>query len=185
MQRHILVLPLLLLSVALAKPQISPQRIIVNPVPTDLYVNVWLDKGGNTPGYYPGENIRIFTRVNQDAYVYLFNVDADGHIDLILPNNYDNGDNFVEANTTKVFPDRNDPFEYEIAAPYGINKVLAVASREPLNLRSLARFTDENEYFATVTIEGEWNFARKLSIIIQPLPQRDWVTDTARYNVRY
>ncbi|MFC5600493.1 DUF4384 domain-containing protein [Deinococcus cellulosilyticus] len=185
MKKHILAASVLLLSVALAKPQISPQRIIVNPVPTDLYVNVWLDKGGNTPSYYPGENIHIYTRVNQDAYVYLFNIDADGQIDMILPNRYDNGDNFVPANTTKVFPDRNDPFEYEIAAPYGLNKVLAVASKEPLDLRNLARFRDEDDYFATITIRGDMNFARKLSIIIQPLPQKNWVSDTARYNVRY
>ncbi|GGJ22030.1 DUF4384 domain-containing protein [Deinococcus roseus] len=185
MKTHILAASVLLFSVALAKPQISTQRIIVNPVPTDLYVNVWLDKGGNTPSYSPGENIHIFTRVNQDAYVYLFNIDSDGQIDMILPNGYDSGDNFVQANTTKVFPGRNDPFEYEIAAPYGINKVLALASLEPLNLRTLTRFQNEQNTFATITIRGEMPFARKLSIIIQPLPQQDWVSDTARYNVQY
>ena len=185
MKKHILMASVLLLSVALAKPQVSSQRIIVNPVPTDLYVNVWLDKGGNTPAYAPGENIKIYTRVNQDAYVYLFNIDARGQVDMILPNRYDSGDNFVPANTTKAFPGRGDPFEYEIATPYGINKVLAVASKEPLDLRNIARFRDDSDYFATITIRGDLNFARKLSIIIQPLPQRDWVSDTARYNVSY
>jgi hypothetical protein len=64
-----------------AAPQISAQSIIVNPVPTTVNVRVWTDRdasGTQTPNYYPGENIRLYTSVSQDSYVYLFNVDPQG-----------------------------------------------------------------------------------------------------------
>jgi len=171
---------------ALAVPQISPQRIIVNPVETALKVSVWVDKAPNdpnaTPDYFPGEDIHISTRVNQDAYVYLFNVDADGHVDLILPNKYASGDNFLKANTTKVFPGDNDGFTYEIAAPYGVNKVLALASKTALDLNTLAKF-QSNQGFATVSATNQNQLAQKLSIIVKPIPQESWITATAFYNV--
>ncbi|GGJ33601.1 PEGA domain-containing protein [Deinococcus roseus] len=176
----------LIVSQALAVPQISPQRIIVNPVETELKVNVWVDKAPNnpnaTPDYFPGENIKISTKVNQDAYVYLFNVDPEGHVDLILPNKYASGDNFLKANTTKVFPGENDGFTYEIAAPYGVNKVLALASKTALDLNTLAKF-QSNQGFATVSATSQNQLAQKLSIIVKPIPQESWITATAYYNV--
>lgn len=177
----------LLISQALAAPQISPQRIIVNPVETALKVNVWVDKAPNdpnaTPDYFPGENIKIYTRVNQDAYVYLFNVDPEGRVDLVLPNNYASGSNFLKANTTKVFPGENDGFEFEIAAPYGVNKVLALASKTQLDLNTLARFESQQSGFATVSASNQNQLAQKLSIIVKPIPQDTWITSTAFYNV--
>jgi len=176
----------LIVSQALAVPQISPQRIIVNPVETELKVNVWVDKAPNdpnaTPDYAPGEDIHIYTRVNQDAYVYLFNVDPEGHVDMILPNNYASGNNFLKANTTKVFPGENDGFTYEIAAPYGVNKVLALASKTQLDLNTLAKF-QSNQGFATVSASNQNQLAQKLSIIVKPIPQESWITATAFYNV--
>ncbi|WP_034342190.1 DUF4384 domain-containing protein [Deinococcus misasensis] len=184
MKRYTVALAASLLGFALSAPQISPQRIIVNPVPTELSVDVWLDKSGNSPAYTPGEKVTIYTRVNQDAYVYLFNVDPDGRVDLILPNKYASGGNFLKANTTKMFPDRNDPFEYEISAPYGVNKVLALASKTQLNLNDIARFqSGQSEGFAQITVEGQNQLAQKLSIIVKPIPQDKWITDTAYYNV--
>ncbi|GEM49489.1 DUF4384 domain-containing protein [Deinococcus cellulosilyticus] len=184
MKRYAVALGTALLSYAMAAPQVSPQRIIVNPVPTNLEVSVWLDKEGSTPAYTPGENVKIYTRVNQDAYVYLFNVDPNGQVDMILPNKYAGGGNFLKANITKQFPDRNDPFEYEISAPYGVNKVLALASKTPLNLNDIARFqSGQGNGFAEVSVQGQNQLAQKLSIIVKPIPQDNWITATAFYNV--
>jgi len=62
----------LFLAGALAAPQLSPQGIIVNPVPTDLQVRVWVDKDPSKTGnpvYQIGERIQVSVQVNQDAYV--------------------------------------------------------------------------------------------------------------------
>lgn len=179
-----------LFGTAHAAPKITAQSIIVNPVQTDLNVKVWTDKSASTsqvPNYTPGERIRLYTQVNRDAYVYLFNVDPQGQVDLILPNRYAGGANFVKANTVKAFPDSGDQFTFDIAAPYGLNKVLALASLTPLNLDQIASFKGSQSKFATVNVRGQQQLAQALSIVVnpvaQPIPQDSWISAVAYYNV--
>ncbi len=169
-----------------AAPQISAQSIIVNPVPTTVNVKVWTDRdssGTRTPSYQPGDRIRLYASVSQDAYVYLFNVDPNGQVDLILPNRYQGGANFLKANSVKVFPAAGDPFTFDIAAPYGVNKVLALASRTPLNLDQIATFKSAQNSFADVNVTGQQGLAQALSIVVTPVPQNTWDSATAFYQV--
>ena len=57
----------LALSSAFATPQISPQSIIVNPVPTDLSVNVSVDRAGSNPVYNIGDSIRVNVSVSDNG----------------------------------------------------------------------------------------------------------------------
>lgn len=178
---------LALISGALAQPRISPQSIIVNPTPTDLAVRVWTNKdpsGQQTPDYRVGERITLFTTVNQDAYVYLFNVNPDGSIDQILPNRYNSGSNFLRGGTTRQFPQSGDSYTFDISGPSGVNKVLALASKTQLNLDQISQFRSDqqNQGFATVTVRGQENLAQALSIVVNPIPQNSWTTDVAFYN---
>lgn len=176
----------LLIGTASASPVISAQSIIVNPVPTSLSVKVYTDRdssGSQVPNYMPGERIRLYTSVNQDAYVYLFNVDPQGNVDLILPNRYQGGGNFLKANTTRTFPSPGDPFTFDITTPYGLNKVLALASRTALNLDQIATFKTQQNSFATVSVKGQERLAQALSIVVNPVEQTSWISDTAYYNV--
>ena len=177
---------LALTSTAQAAPVISAQSIIVNPVSSPVNVRVWTDRdpsGAATPSYQPGEKIRLYTSVSQDSYVYLFNVDPNGKVDLILPNRYQGGANFLKANTTKVFPAANDPFTFDIAAPYGVNKVLALASRTRLNIDQIATFKSQQSSFATVNVQNQGQLAQALSIVVRPVQQNTWDSATAFYNV--
>ena len=191
-----LTLPLALMTAALtvtasAAPKISAQSIIVNPVQTSLSVKVWTDRdssGTQTPNYYVNDKIRIYTSVNQDAYVYLFNVDPTGKVDLILPNRYAGGANYVRAGAVKTFPSAQDRFTFDIAAPYGLNKVLALASKTQLNLNDIATFQGQSGQpaqggFAEVKVEGQQQLAQALSIVVNPVPQNTWISDVAYYNV--
>ncbi|MCL6568479.1 MAG: DUF4384 domain-containing protein, partial [Meiothermus silvanus] len=171
---------LLLGLVAYAQPRISPQGIIVNPVPTDLQVNTWVDKdpsGSGSPTYTIGENIILYVQVNQDAYVYLFNINADGKIDLILPNPYDR-DNFLRSGQTKAFPPRGARYTLTVSGPEGLDRVLAVASKRPLSLAEIADVQSGD-----VRVQGAENLARALSIVVTPLPSREWVSDVAYFRV--
>ncbi|WP_291424076.1 DUF4384 domain-containing protein [Deinococcus sp.] len=175
-----------LIGSASATPRITAQSIIVNPVQTNVAVRVWVDRdpsGNVVPNYAPGERIHLYTSVDQDAYVYLFNVDPQGKVDLVLPNQLSGGQNFVKANTTKVFPDSRDNFTFDIAAPYGLNKVLALASTTPLNLDQIASFRSQQGGFATVNVQGQQQLAQALSIVVTPVAQNTWTSDTAYYNV--
>ncbi|GGJ84872.1 DUF4384 domain-containing protein [Deinococcus aquiradiocola] len=168
-----------------AAPKISAQSIIVNPTPSDLAVKVNVDRdptGGQVATYRVGDNVRISATVNQDAYVYLFDIDAAGKVTQILPNRYNSGANFLKANTTKVFPAAGDNYSFSIDGPLGLNKVLAVASKTELNLSNISEFANGAQ-FATGRVEGQQQLAQALSVVVNPLPQNSWVSDTALYSV--
>lgn len=163
----------------------SPQAIVVNPRPS-FEVDVFLDKGGNggqIPTYEVGEDITIGVTVSADSYVYLFSIRSDGQVQQILPNRLDEPgrNNFVRAGETKYFPPRGARYAFTVEPPRGLDKVIAVASRTQLDTNQLAQFRGEGD-FATSSI-GEESFARTLSIVVRPINQQDWVTDTALFYV--
>ena len=163
----------------------SPQSIIVNPDPS-FEVETFVDKddsGRDVPSYEVGEDIRIGVRTSEDAYVYLFSVKSDGEIQQILPNEVDSygRDNFVRADRTKYFPPDDARYSFEVSGPRGLDKVLAVASLDPLDTLDFLEFESEGSFRTSSIDEGE--FAESLSVIVRPLPQDDWVTDTALFYV--
>lgn len=186
MKKLLMIPAAMLLSTAAAAPKISAQSIIVNPAQPDLTVSVRVDKdqsGSSNPTYRVGENIRISTTVNRDAYVYLFNLDASGEVSQILPNRFESGANFVKAGTTKVFPANGDSFTFSVDGPVGLNKVLAVASLTQLDLNQISDFKTQQDQFASVNAKGQQQLAQALSIVVNPLPQNSWVSDTAFFTV--
>ena len=178
---------LLIAAVAFAQPNIvlSPQSIVINPKAA-FEVDVWVDKdpsGDNAPSYQIGEAITINVRVTEAAYVYLYNVRSNGEIDQILPNRYDGEgqSNFLQAGETKSFPPPGARYNFNVDGPTGLDKVIAVASKEQLDTRQLADFRSDPN-FASSSI-GEQGFAQTLSIIVTPKPSNSWVTDTALFYV--
>lgn len=163
---------------------VSPEAIVVNPNPApDFNVHVSLDKGGNRPVYNLGEHVRIKVRVSQTAYVYLFSVKPDGEITQILPNRYDQQgrDNRLRAGETREFPPSNARYSFTIAPPRGLSKVIAVASKRQLDTSQIAQFKS-GDPFASGS-GGQEGFVHGFAIVVKPLPQQDWVTDTALYYV--
>lgn len=173
-------------SAALAEGVVfSPRSIVVNPLPA-YGVEVWFDKDGGAtgiPNYRVGESIRISVRPSEDAYIYLYSIAADGEVVQILPNRFDSAgaDNFVRGGSVRTFPPSDARYSYTVAPPTGLARVIAVASQSPLNVGSLATFR-AGAQFATSEL-GQDGFAFALSIIVRPLPSRQWVTGTALYTV--
>lgn len=175
------ILGFLLAGATLAAPELSPQGIIVNPVPTDLQVRVWVNKDpaktGN-PVYQIGERIQVSVQVNQEAYVYIFSVKSTGEIGLILPNPFDQN-NLLRAGEIRTFPPATGArYSLDVGGPEGQDRVLAVASRQPLSLAQIA-----NIQTGQVNVQGADNLARALSIVVTPLPERDWVSNVAFFIV--
>ncbi len=162
---------------------VSPQAIVVNPAPS-FGVEVWFDRdpsGDASPVYQVGEEIRINVRVDEASYVYLFDVRPNGEITQIFPNRYDSN-NRLSAGETRSFPPSGARYVFNIAPPRGLSKVIAVASKDQLNTSQLASFQREGDIFAQSTI-GESGFIESFAIIVRPVPQQNWVTDTALYYV--
>ncbi len=169
--------------VAYAQPKIvvSPQTIVVNPRPS-FTVEVFTDKdpsGTGTPSYQIAERISIGVRVSEAAYIYVFNIRSSGAVDQILPNRYDadGQNNYLQAGQTKYFPPQGARYAFNVDGPNGLDKVIAVASRTQLDTNQLANF-NADPTFASSNI-GEAGFAQTFSIIVTPIGQTDWVTDTA------
>ncbi len=164
---------------------ISPQSIVVNPTPS-FGVEVWVDRdssGDSAPSYQIGETIRIGVRVSEAAYIYLFNVRSTGEIVQILPNRYDDAgrNNYLRAGETKYFPDDGAGYTFGIEGPRGLDKVIAVASKDQLDTGQLASFGNDPAFASSS--QGEESFAQTLSIVVRPIPQNNWVTDTALFYV--
>jgi Domain of unknown function (DUF4384)/PEGA domain len=183
LRKGVVLLVGLLALVAYAQPRIvvSPQTIVVNPRPT-FSVEVFTDKdtsGNGTPSYQIGEAISIGVRVSEASYVYVFNVRSTGAVDQILPNRYDadGQNNYLQAGETKYFPPRGARYAFNVDGPNGLDKVIAVASRSQLDTSQLANF-GADPGFASSNI-GEAGFAQTFSIVVTPIAQNDWTTDTA------
>lgn len=162
---------------------VSPQAIVVNPLPS-FEVEVWVDRdtsGNASPAYQVGDTIDISVRVQESSYVYLFDVRPNGEITQIFPNRYDS-DNYLRAGERRTLPPSGARYVFNIAPPRGLSKVIAVASKTELNTNQLARFQRESDIFAQSTI-GEQGFIQNFAIVVRPLPQSDWVTDTVLYYV--
>ncbi len=168
---------------AQSNPVATPQGIIVNPVQTALQARVWVDRNGVNPTYLVGENIKISVSVNQDAYVYLFSIDAAGAVSMILPNRLSGGSEFMRGGETRQFPPTGATWTLTIEGNGGQEQVLAVASKRQLNMSDIATFQN-NQPFATSTVQGPSGLARPLAIVVSPLPPQDWVTTTTTYNVQ-
>jgi PKD repeat protein len=106
--------------------QEQPLGIIVEP--KELEIDVWVDK----EVYLVGDEVRIFFKVNQDAYVYMINIDAAGMTRLVFPNRFSQ-DNFVRAGE-HVLPEPGKPYRFVVVPPAGTEFIQAIASTEPLEL---------------------------------------------------
>ncbi|MEX2502858.1 MAG: DUF4384 domain-containing protein, partial [Trueperaceae bacterium] len=143
MQRILATLAFLLLAAAgltavAQEVRFEPRAIVVNPNPT-FGVDVSLDKSGSSPGYQIGERIRISVSVDRDAYVYLYSLRADGRVVQILPNRFDENHR-LRAGETRTYPPQNAGYTFNVDAPVGLSRVVAVASTRELDTRELARF---------------------------------------------
>jgi hypothetical protein len=168
---------------AQSNPRVTPQAVIVNPVQTSLQVNVRLDKGGTNPLYVEGETQRISVTVNQDAYVYVFNIQANGTVAVLLPNGFSGGTPFLRANETRTFPGPNAGYELTIGAPYGQEKILALASKTQLDLGQVVPQIGSNQ-IVNATVQGQEGLARALAVTVTPLPPQNWVTDVADFRTQ-
>ena len=160
--------------------RLEPRAIVVNPSPS-FGVTVWVDKDGEVPTYRVGEEIQVGVRVDRDAFVYLFSLQPDGSVTQILPNRFSD-DNYLRAGETRTFPPSGAGYVFNTEPPTGLSKVVAVASTRELDTRQLARFESGEAPFATSDI-GQEGFQSAFRIVVNPVPQSDWVTATAYYEV--
>jgi hypothetical protein len=103
---------------ALAAGPIARQLSVegVNTTPS-FVVRVSVDREDRT--YREGSEVIVTVRSEKEGYLYLFDVDVDGEIICLFPNDFQNN-NKIPANKDIVVPDPNDTkFRIRVGAPPG------------------------------------------------------------------
>ncbi len=166
----ILVLVALFSLVGLGQP-VAPKGIIIEPPDASgLSVRIWVDKGA----YTVGETIQVHFEVNEDAYVYLDDIDAAGRVTRLFPNQY-SSNNFVRAGE-HVLPDLAT-YKLTVTDPTGTEYLQIIATKRQLDALPgfqlsvpFPLFGGDPETFK-LKIEGQI-----MGIIPEPQWTQDWTS---------
>jgi len=109
-----------------ALAQRAPLGVIVVP-PSEFQIRVRTDQ----PAYQVGSKARVFFEINQEAFVYILDIDAAGTVTQIFPNAFSQN-NFLAAGEY-VLPDK-PTYDLLVVPPLGQEVIMAIASKEQLTL---------------------------------------------------
>lgn len=79
--------------------------------------------------YHEGEKITFIIEASHDCYYILRCIDSEGKISQLCPNEYFKDQNYIRANVPMEIPSDFMDFDFDAAAPFGIDKVEIIASR--------------------------------------------------------
>lgn len=161
---------------AMADDSAEPRKLTVEAVPmvqwtppapsSVLKPVMWMDRSDLL--YRPGEYAKAFVRLNQDAYVTVLNVSADGQTTVLFPNQYVS-DNRVRANATLELGTERSNFRLAVSEPYGGNVLKVIASDRPIDWMA-GRTMSRSGPFMAVADKGS-ALARQLTVVAAAQPQ--------------
>lgn len=123
-------------------------------------------------------SLQLEVRVNADSYVTVVDVDSEGGVNVLFPNNYQNknyhGDGFIRASETMLIPDSIKPgnkagFYWDYTPPTGTDTVRVFASAD-LQTANLIR-EHIHSVQASVTQTGDGLKTRSITGVVQSLRQ--------------
>lgn len=143
MKRTITLCMLVLVSLSLLVSPVFSVELKRSPAAStlargDLNVSVRL-VGGKGSVLRPGRDIRLTFQTNKDAYVVIYNIDSEGYINLLFPNN--GTIKKVRGRTVHYLPDENSGVYWEAGGKTGIEYIHAVA------VSDLDRLKEDEIYF--------------------------------------
>lgn len=116
--------------VGLADSGVAPLGIVPTPTPSPLSATI----ATNKTSYVIGENVIITYTISMPAYVYIYDIQPDGIVRLIFPNQYSMS-NYKPAGTHSL-PD--GAYKFTAYPPTGTEQLQIIASGVPLNLAPTA-----------------------------------------------
>ena len=111
---------------ALGQEEPVPQGIVIEPPAGALTVRIWVDK----PAYAIGETVRINFELSKPAYVYIWDIAADGKVTQIFPNQYE-PQNFFPAGTYTI-PSPGKGYQFKVTPPPGTEWLQIMATTAPI-----------------------------------------------------
>jgi hypothetical protein len=93
-----------------------------------LGLEVWTDRGDDAV-YQAGEAMQVKVRASDDAYLLVYEIDAEGRISVLYP--WRRGSNLVEGRRTYRLPPEGSGYELAVEKSTGQGYIVAIASRRP------------------------------------------------------
>ena len=94
------------------------------PNPIDIRITTHL---GDRQNFVDGDRLSFLLSLDKDAFVYLFYRDAGGNLLQLLPNER-MPRHYFDAGLFMPVPNETQPFQFEVAPPYGDETLHAIAS---------------------------------------------------------
>ncbi len=128
-----------------------------------------------------GETVQFSLTASENSFVYLFSIRSTGTIAQLLPNTIDTH-NSVSAGQSKFFPHQGAGYSFSVEGPTGINKLVAVASKMPLDTTQIMSFASPESVFLT-TNDSENEFIAKLTQLLNTIAPQLWAGDSKSFYV--
>jgi len=126
--------------------------------------------------YTIGDTLEIGLTATENSFIYLFSIRSTGSITQLLPNALD-PHNALSAGQSKFFPHKGAGYSFSIEGPTGLNKLIAIASKVPLDTTSIVDFSSPKAFFLT-TLDSEEVFLKNLESLLVNVAPFNWVGDT-------
>ena len=141
-----------------------------------------LEIGTNQLSYRSGERVIVAVRANQACYLTLYNIGVNGEITQVFPNGYTDA-NRLEAGKTYRIPADSDRFDFEVSGEPGMERFLAVATKEDIVLFKEQRQMSGNDLFPVLS-RYEDDFERRLFEQLNLVAPEDWTQASITFQVR-
>jgi hypothetical protein len=112
-------------------------------------IEAWVDSPERL--YAVGQQLEVFVRPRQAAYITVLNVGTSGRVAVIFPN-FHQRDMQVRAGQTVKIPADGAGWKIDVAGPPGIEVIKVIASREPLTLPEILTLAGTTPVAPLVTL---------------------------------
>lgn len=135
-----------------------------------LQVTATLDRKDLT--YARGEAVKLKVKVNEDAYVAVYNVGPTGKITQLFPNKFQK-DGVIKAGHDTQVPPADSKTEIKVTGSTGAELIKVVASNKPLKMVAGVVMSDDQVFMPLK--EGVEEFSKNLSLATSdPAPTEKW-----------
>ena len=120
---------LLLLSCSAADKNTVAESAGLESIPLELTTHL-----GDQQKFVEGDEIQFLLSLGQDAYIYMYYIDADNKISQILPNENQQS-NFYTAGYFLTIPEYENHYRFTISGPFGHESIWVLASDQSITIK--------------------------------------------------
>lgn len=132
--------------------------------------------------YYPaGTRIEFTVISSEDGFMYILDVQPDGNVYVLVPNQNTNGPIEVEAGEAVEIPGRLG-FRLKAGEPYGIDTIKVIVTKKKIDIFRFGLNTCKN--YTEVKGEDRDKLSRGVVVELENLPDSEWGIGSRQIEIR-